>query len=95
VPRLVKGPCLLNVVWRGKTPEISLAEAQAMGYRLAILPALLFTAVIGVCDSLLRNLSRTGRQPLPYTDITVREGFQRMGADYWDDVRDRFRNPAS
>jgi 2-methylisocitrate lyase-like PEP mutase family enzyme len=22
VPRLVKGPCLLNVVWRGKTPEI-------------------------------------------------------------------------
>ena len=23
VPRLVKGPCLLNVVWRGKTPDVA------------------------------------------------------------------------
>ena len=36
VPKLVKGPCLLNLVWRGKTPEVGLDDAQAMGYKLAI-----------------------------------------------------------
>ncbi len=90
VPRLVKGPCLLNLVWRGKTPEVSLDEAQAMGYKLAILPALLFTAVIGVCDRLLEEVKQTRRHPLPVADITVRECFQRLGSDEWDEVRERF-----
>ena len=40
VPRLVKGPCLLNVVCGGKTPDLDLREAEAMGYKLAILPGL-------------------------------------------------------
>ncbi len=43
VPRLVKGPCLLNVVYGGKTPDVDLREAAAMGYKLAIVPALLIT----------------------------------------------------
>src|SRR5258707_7944538 len=30
VPKRVKGPCLLNVVWGGKTPEIDLREAEAL-----------------------------------------------------------------
>src|SRR5690606_19046833 len=30
VPKLIKGPCLLNVVWRGKTPEVSMADAEKM-----------------------------------------------------------------
>ena len=28
VPRLVNGPCLLNVVWRGKTPDMAFDDAQ-------------------------------------------------------------------
>jgi len=53
VPRLVKGPCLLNVVWRGKTPDIAFDAAQRAGYKLAIVPGLLFKAVIGICDAML------------------------------------------
>jgi 2-methylisocitrate lyase-like PEP mutase family enzyme len=30
VPRLVNGPCLLNVVWRGKTPDVAFTEAEQM-----------------------------------------------------------------
>src|SRR5262249_5617862 len=41
IPRRVTGPCLLNVVRGGKTPEIDLRRAQEMGYRLAIVPGLL------------------------------------------------------
>jgi 2-methylisocitrate lyase-like PEP mutase family enzyme len=86
IPKLVKGPCLLNVVWRGKTPEIGLAEAQAMGYKIAILPALLFTAIVGACDGMLQELQRTGRHPVPLADLTPREAFRRFGAEEWDKV---------
>lgn len=91
VPRLVEGPCLLNVVWRGKTPDISLDDAQSMGYKLAILPALLFTAVIGVCDAMLEELRRTRRHPVPAADLTPAEAFRRLGAEEWDPLRTRFR----
>jgi 2-methylisocitrate lyase-like PEP mutase family enzyme len=89
VPRLVKGPCLLNVVWRGKTPEVSFAEARQMGYRLAIVPGMLFKAVIGVCDATLAELRRTDRHPVPMNSMTVREAFSRVGADEWDAVSTR------
>ncbi len=91
VPRRVHGPCLLNIVWRGKTPDVPLEDARAMGYRVAILPALLFPAVIGVCDAMLRELRDTGRHPVPMGDISVREGFRRVGSEEWDQLRDSFR----
>src|SRR5579862_6473006 len=75
VPRLVKGPCLLNVVWRGKTPEVAFGEAERMGYRLAIVPGLLFKAVIGVCDAMLSELRSTDRHPVPVHSMTVRDAF--------------------
>jgi 2-methylisocitrate lyase-like PEP mutase family enzyme len=90
VPRLVKGPCLLNVVWRGKTPEVAFSEAERMGYRLAIVPGLLFKAVIGVCDTMLSELRSTDRHPVPMHSMTVRDAFRRVGADEWDAVSNRF-----
>jgi 2-methylisocitrate lyase-like PEP mutase family enzyme len=90
VPRLVKGPCLLNVVWRGKTPEVAFGDAERMGYRVAIVPGMLFKAVIGVCDATLSELRHTGRHPVPAHSMTVREAFRRVGADEWDAISDRF-----
>ena len=89
VPKLVNGSCLINLVWRGKTPEISLDDAQAMGYKLAILPALLFTSVIGACDRVLEQVRLTRRHPAPIVDITVQETFARLGASEWDNLRER------
>ena len=90
VPRLVNGPCLLNVVWRGKTPDIAFEEAQRAGYKLAIVPGLLFKAVIGVCDAMLAELKARGRHPLLDTPMTVGEAFRRVGAEEWDAVSQRF-----
>jgi len=87
VPRLVHGPCLLNMVWRGKTPEVALDDAQAMGYKLAILPVLLFNAVVGVCDKMLADLKQKRRHPIPGADVAPKEFFRRMGAEEWDKVR--------
>ncbi|MGB6943979.1 MAG: isocitrate lyase/PEP mutase family protein [Bryobacteraceae bacterium] len=87
VPRLVRGSCLLNMVWRGKTPDVSIDDAETMGYKLAILPVLLFNAVVGVCDKMLDELTQKRRHPLPMADVAPKEFFRRMGAEEWDKVR--------
>ena len=93
VPRLVNGPCLLNVVRGGKTPDIDLRHAEALGYKLAILPGLLIKNVIGICDKMLSELKATRRHPPPITEMTLPEMFGRFGADEWDARRSSFRNP--
>jgi 2-methylisocitrate lyase-like PEP mutase family enzyme len=95
VPRLVKGPCLLNVVRHGKTPEIDFADAERMGYKLAIVPGLLFKSVIGVCEQALADMKEAGRHPPLVKELTVREAFQISGADEWDALRSRFREPGA
>jgi 2-methylisocitrate lyase-like PEP mutase family enzyme len=93
VPRLVNGPCLLNVVRGGKTPDIDLRHAEALGYKLAIVPGLLIKGVVGICDKMLSELRATHRHPPPIKEITVPEMFRRFGADEWDALRERFRDP--
>ena len=39
VPQVVKAPCLLNMVLKGKTPHVNLKDAERMGYRLVIFDA--------------------------------------------------------
>src|SRR6266404_7208189 len=94
VPRLVKGPCLLNVVRGGKTPDLDLREAERMGYKLAIVPGLLIKNVVGICEKMLDELRATHRHPAPVREMSVRETFQLWGADEWDALRTRFRDPA-
>ena len=67
VPKRVNGPCLLNVVRRGKTPPVELSDAEDMGYKLAILPTLLFRGVIGLCEGLLAEVKK-GIFPAPPKD---------------------------
>ncbi len=94
VPKLVRGPCMLNVVWGGKTPLVDMADAQKWGYKLAIFPGLLFKNVIGVCDEALQALKVANRHPTPGAGLSVRQVFNRFGADEWDARRTQFRVPA-
>ena len=55
------------------------------------MPGLLLKAVIGACDEMLAELKATLVHPVPRTDMTVREAFNRVGADEWDTLRTRFR----
>ena len=95
VPRLVNGPCLLNVVRGGKTPDLDLRKAEAIGYKLAIVPGLLMKSIVGICDRMLAELKQSHHHPLPVKEITVPEMFRRFGADEWDALRDRFRTAPS
>jgi 2-methylisocitrate lyase-like PEP mutase family enzyme len=93
VPKLVNGPCLLNVVRGGKTPDLPMAEAEAMGYRIAILPGLLLGGIIAACDELLEAVKQTGRYPAPKVDSSPAKTFARFGSAEWDARRTAFRDP--
>ena len=93
VPKLVKGPCLLNMVWRGKTPDLSIEEATGMNYAVMILPGVLTRTVVGACDAALAELRAKGRHPVPSSDITPQQGFNLNGAAEWDRYRTQFREP--
>lgn len=90
VPQRVAGPCLLNVVPGGKTPRVSMPDAQSLGYKIAILPGLLLGAVIVAADQALRKLKEDGAPaPVPM-GAGVMETFRRFGADEWNALRQRF-----
>ena len=89
VPRLVKGPCLLNVVSGGKTPVLDLAEPQKLGFKLAILPGVLFQTAVPAFDAVLAEVKATRRHP--DMKVSIKEKFRRMGSDEWDALRTRFR----
>lgn len=92
IPGLVGGPCLLNVVHNGKTPPVDLKEVELAGYRLAILPGVLRSAVVGRCEQVLHDL-REGRlaasQPAAPAGQGPRRLFERLGAAEWDRRRTR------
>jgi 2-methylisocitrate lyase-like PEP mutase family enzyme len=90
VPQRVKGPCLLNVVPGGKTPRVTMQEAQALGYRLAILPGLLLTAMMVAADHALRAMKETGAPADAAKGASVMDTFRRFGADEWNALRQRF-----
>jgi 2-methylisocitrate lyase-like PEP mutase family enzyme len=93
VPKAVKGPCLLNVVPGGRTPIFDLREAEAMGYKLAILPGLMLAAAIQAGDAALAQLKATHKAP--EVTQTVAQTFRRLGADEWDALRQRFNAGAA
>jgi len=93
VPKLVKGPCLLNVVLGGKTPAINLRDAEKMGYRIAILPGMLIASIIGLADKILAEVKETGVINQPYSQGGPAKTFARFGAAEWDERRTAFREP--
>ena len=92
VPGRVGGRCLLNMVQGGKTPLPSLAEAEAMGYAIAILPGLLLGGIIRACDELLAEVHEQGCYPAPLAPHSPARTFARFGAERWDARRTAYRD---
>lgn len=88
IPGRVGGPCLLNVVPGGKAPVLDLADAERMGYKVAILPGVLLQATIDAGDAALAAI-RASRRVEPAKQA-VQQIFRRFGATEWDDLRQRF-----
>jgi hypothetical protein len=72
---------------------VDLREAEAMGYRLAILPGLMLKAAIEAGDAALAELKATHLPPA--VTASVAQTFRRFGADEWDALRTRFNAGAT
>lgn len=90
VPKLVAGPCLLNIVPGGKTPDVDLAQVSSMGYRVVILPGLLFATVMDSCVDVLSKLKEHAIVPSSSFGPPLRERFRRLGAEEWDVLRSAY-----
>jgi len=87
IPQLINGPCLLNVVQGGKTPDIDLKDAQKMGFKVAILPGMLLRAAVNVFDEVLASVKKDHAVPAYLNNSTPQQNFRRFGADEWDELR--------
>ncbi|KAI0010313.1 Phosphoenolpyruvate/pyruvate domain-containing protein [Xylariaceae sp. FL0662B] len=77
-------PCLLNMVGGGVTPLVSAREAQDMGFKIVIWPAVGLTSVFLGMREVCRELKSTGEVKDRYTedgrvDGGVRELFELCG----------------
>jgi len=101
IPAAVGGPCLFNVVPGGRSPEVTVADLERWGYRIAIFPALLLGPVVAACDQALTSLAqgaRAGRAgAAPPASPAGEAGpagpaelFRRVGADDWNRLRERY-----
>jgi 2-methylisocitrate lyase-like PEP mutase family enzyme len=90
VPKLVRGPCLLNLSIGGRTPLRDLVDAERAGYRIVIVPGLLLQEAMSAFAATLSELKTQRR--LPDATINVRERLRRMGAPEWDALRERFKS---
>ena len=93
VPKLVRGPCLLNVVSGGKTPVLDLAYAETIGFKLAILPGILFQTAVAAFDAALAEVKTARRHP--DMKVSLKEKFRRVGSEEWDALRERFKTPSA
>lgn len=55
-------PVLLNMVSGGVTPELSVDEANKLGFKIVIFPSAVLSVVMEAAQKQLRHLKETGRQ---------------------------------
>jgi 2-methylisocitrate lyase-like PEP mutase family enzyme len=77
-------PLLANMVEGGRTPVLSAARLEQLGYKIAIFPATGFLAAGAALDSVYQTLKRDGSSvnvaaPLyPFTEFTKLMGFEQV-----------------
>ncbi len=90
IPGLVCGPCLLNMVYGGLTPVFDARQAQAMGYKLVIAPALVLGTVVSRVAAALAEMRGAGVHPDIPGQPRPQDLFRHVGADRWDALRHQF-----
>lgn len=84
IPKLIKGPCMINIVRGGKTPLVSLQRLQELGYKIVITPGMALMTVITAYENCLEGLRDTGTIPEPLKTISIPQVLERVNSESWD-----------
>jgi carboxyvinyl-carboxyphosphonate phosphorylmutase len=91
VAREVKAPLLANMVQGGRTPALTVAELERLGFKIVIFPGVCMRAAVPAIEGALEALKRSGTDwppgavPLGPLDI-----FKKVGFDWWHGIEERF-----
>ena len=89
----IQGPCLFNLVLRGKTPPVTLDQLRALGFAVCIMPDLIWREMVMRAEAVLTD-AKAGQLPDQQAGLTVSELFERVGARDWDALRGAFATTA-
>ncbi|MCA0921297.1 isocitrate lyase/PEP mutase family protein [Pseudooceanicola nanhaiensis] len=84
IPKLVNGPCMINIVRGGMTPIVSNFELQKMGYKIVITPGMALMTVITAYEACLKGLKETGTIPEPLEALSIVGVLERVDIEQWE-----------
>jgi 2-methylisocitrate lyase-like PEP mutase family enzyme len=91
VGRSVRGPALVNVFEGGKTPMLSAAELEGMGFRLGIYPSQTHRAAIRAAQRVLRAMKEDGDTRRVEADLaTFQEREEAVGTESWRALEEKY-----
>lgn len=91
VGRQIAAPKLINMFAGGKTPMVPLADLEAWGYRLVIVPSDLQRAAIFAMQETLRAIAEDGDSTrLAERMVSFRDREAIIGTDDWNALNERF-----
>lgn len=91
IPKQVKGPCLINMVGPLEKKHVfTPADLQALGYKIAIYPAICFSAAINAFREALTALKEKGIGWDPQRPVNVHELFVAVGLSEWNELEAKY-----
>jgi 2-methylisocitrate lyase-like PEP mutase family enzyme len=91
VGREVRGPALVNVFEGGKTPMLSAADLEGMGFRLGIYPSQTHRAAIRAAQRVLHAMKEDGDTRRVEGDLaTFQEREEAVGTEHWRALEERY-----
>jgi 2-methylisocitrate lyase-like PEP mutase family enzyme len=91
VAREVKAPLLANMVQGGRTPAMTVAQLEDLGFKMVIFPGVCMRAAVPAIEGALESLKRSGTDwPKDAPVMGPMDIFRKVGFDWWKGIEDRF-----
>jgi 2,3-dimethylmalate lyase len=95
VAREVKAPLLANMIAGGRTPSLTVAELERLGFKLVIFPGVCMAAAMRAVERALERLRVNGTDAGEEPPLGPMELFRKVGFDWWHAIEERFaRGPS-
>jgi carboxyvinyl-carboxyphosphonate phosphorylmutase len=93
VAKEVEAPLLANMVAGGRTPSLTIAELERLGYRLVIFPGLCMAAAVNAIERALTELRARGTDLIETPVLGPMDIFRRVGFDWWHAIEEKYTRP--